>query len=109
MQVLCIDAGAGTQDILLFDSEKNIENCVQMILPSWTALVAEQLRNSLSRGEDVLLIGTIMGGFHFHGLRDFTKSKGKVFATPEAAKTFHNDLERVKKMGVMVVGARESS
>ncbi|UCD83766.1 MAG: pyruvate formate lyase-activating protein [Deltaproteobacteria bacterium] len=109
MQILCIDVGAGTQDILLFDSEKNIENCVQLILPSWTALVAKQLRNSLSRGEDVLIIGTIMGGFHFHGLRDFTKSKGRVFATSEAAKTFHNNLERVKKMGVMVVGPKESS
>lgn len=107
MQVLCIDVGAETQDILLYDSEKSIENCVQLILPSWTALVAEQLRNSLSQGEDVLLTGTIMGGFHFHGLRDFSASKGRIFATPEAAKTFHNDLDKVKKMGVKIIEAKE--
>ncbi len=107
MQVLCIDVGAETQDILLYDSEKNMENCVQLVLPSWTSLVARQLKSSLSQGEDVFLTGTIMGGFHFHGLRDFSASKGRVFATPEAAKTFHNDLDRVKEMGVKIIEAKE--
>jgi uncharacterized protein (DUF1786 family) len=107
MQILCIDVGAGTQDILLYDSEKRIENCVQLILPSWTFLLAEELKRSLSRAEDVFLTGTIMGGFHLYGLEGFGKGKGRVFATPEAAKTFHDDLEKVEKMGVEIIGAKE--
>ncbi len=107
MQVLCIDVGAGTQDILLYDSERRIENCVQLILPSWTYLVAEQLRSSLNREEDIFLTGTIMGGFHLQGLKGFGASKGRVFATPEAAKTFHDDLEKVEEMGVEIIGAKE--
>ena len=35
---LVIDVGMGTQDILLFDSERNIENCVKMVLPSQTQI-----------------------------------------------------------------------
>ncbi len=107
MQVLCIDVGAGTQDILLYDSEKSIENCVQLILPSWTSLLAEELRSSLSQGEDVFLTGTIMGGFHLPGLKHLGANKGRVFVTPEAAKTFHDDLDKVEKMGVEIIGAEE--
>jgi uncharacterized protein (DUF1786 family) len=33
MRILCIDVGHGTQDILLYDSEKNLENCTQLIIP----------------------------------------------------------------------------
>ena len=34
MRILAIDMGTGTQDILLFDSDKPVENNVKMVLPS---------------------------------------------------------------------------
>ena len=40
-RLLAIDVGAGTQDILLFESRKPIENCVKLVLPSMSAIVAQ--------------------------------------------------------------------
>ena len=31
MKILAIDIGAGTQDILLFDSKQNIENSISLV------------------------------------------------------------------------------
>jgi len=38
MKILSIDVGMGTQDILLYDSENNMENCFKMVLPSQTQM-----------------------------------------------------------------------
>ena len=54
-RILAIDAGAGTQDILLYESDKTIENCVKMVLPSQTTIVAGRVRQATARGEDVFL------------------------------------------------------
>ena len=43
MKLLAIDVGMGTQDILLYDSEKNIENCFKMVLPSQTQIIARRI------------------------------------------------------------------
>ncbi len=43
MRILAVDIGTGTQDILLFDSSKLLENCVQMIMPSPTTVVAKRI------------------------------------------------------------------
>ena len=37
MQILTVDIGTGTQDILLFDSERTPENCLKLVMPSPTA------------------------------------------------------------------------
>ena len=62
MRILAIDIGTGTQDILLFDTATEVENCLQMVMPSPTVLVARQIRDAAARGQDVLLTGTLMGG-----------------------------------------------
>ena len=31
MKILAIDIGAGTEDVLLFDSRKKIENCTSLV------------------------------------------------------------------------------
>ena len=39
MQILAVDIGTGTQDVLLFDSSRSPENCLKMVMPSptlWT-------------------------------------------------------------------------
>jgi len=43
MRILAIDVGMGTQDILLYDSNKNIENCFKMVLPSQTQIIAKRI------------------------------------------------------------------
>ena len=34
MKILAIDVGTGTEDILLYDTEKEIENSLKMVIPS---------------------------------------------------------------------------
>ena len=62
MRILAVDIGTGTQDILLFDSSKLVENCVKMIMPSPTVLVAEHIARATACGQPILLIGVTMGG-----------------------------------------------
>jgi len=110
MRILAIDIGTGTQDILLFDTETEVENCLQIIMPSPTVLVARQVRAATTRGEDVLLTGTIMGGGPSSwAADDHLRGGHRVFATPSAAKSFNDDLAEVEKSGVKVVGEDEAA
>ena len=110
MKILAIDIGTGTQDILLFDTETEVENCLQMIMPSPTVLVARQIRNATARGEDVLLTGTIMGGGPSNWAADDHRRAGyRVFATPSAAKSFNDDLAEVAQSGIQVIGEEEAA
>ena len=34
MKILAIDVGTGTQDILIYDDEKELENSIKLVLPS---------------------------------------------------------------------------
>ncbi len=59
MRILAIDIGTGTQDILLFDSEKNIENCTSLVLPAPSRVFAKKL--AAIKG-NVFIHGDTMGG-----------------------------------------------
>ena len=61
MKILCVDVGTGTQDILVFDTTTEVENCLQLVMPSPTVLVARQIRDATARAEPIFLTGTIMG------------------------------------------------
>ena len=62
MQILAVDIGTGTQDILLFDSERTPENCLKLVMPSPTLLVAQQVRRVTAAGQPLVISGPIMGG-----------------------------------------------
>ncbi len=110
MRILAIDIGTGTQDILLFDTSTEVENCLQMIMPSPTVLVARQIRDATARGQDVLLTGTIMGGGPSNwAADDHLRAGRRVYATPSAAKTFNDDLAEVSQSGVQVVSDDEAA
>ncbi|AHF06046.1 DUF1786 domain-containing protein [Desulfitobacterium metallireducens] len=101
--VLVIDVGSGTQDILLYQPGKNIENCPKFIVPSRTQIVAFQIRQATAQGRDLFLHGHLMGGGACGlALRQHLKAGFKAYATLETALTFHDDLTRVKKMGVII-------
>ncbi|CAG0946721.1 hypothetical protein ANRL1_03219 [Anaerolineae bacterium] len=110
MKILAIDIGTGTQDILLFDTTTEVENCLRMIMPSPTVLVAQQIREATAHGEDVLLTGTIMGGGPSSWAADDHRRAGyRVFATPSAAKSFNDDLAEVAKSGIEIVGEDQAA
>ncbi len=104
MRVLAVDVGTGTQDILLFDSETELENCVQMVMPSPTQLVASRIRRATAAGEGILLAGVTMGGGPCGWAAEDHLRRGlPLYATPDAARTFDDDLSNVERMGIRLV------
>lgn len=103
-RILAIDVGTGTQDILVLEAGSVIENAVQLIMPSPTALLAERVKQSTEDRVDLVLTGVTMGGGPGHwAVEAHLKAGLKVYATPDAARTFDDDLERVAMMGIRVV------
>lgn len=108
LRVLAVDVGTGTQDVLLFESDRSIENCFQLIMPSPTVIVAERIRRASERGAPVLLTGRTMGGGpSAWAARDHAQAGFPCFATPDAARTLDDDLDAVTALGVTVVGEDE--
>ncbi len=103
-RLLAIDVGAGTQDILLFESGKLMENCVKLVLPSRSTIVAQKIKEATVQGEDLFLTGNIMGGGpNVSALKVHLRAGHRVFATPLAAKTIRDDPSEVRSMGVEIV------
>src|SRR5919204_3246009 len=108
-RILAIDVGTGTQDILVFEAGTLIENSVQLIMPSPTMQVADRVRAATAARAGLLLTGVTMGGGPGHwAVEDHLKAGLRVYATPEAARTFDDDLTRVEAIGVRVVDDGES-
>jgi len=109
MKILCVDVGTGTQDILLYDSSKEIENCLKLVMPSPTLRVAQRVKAATRSGEAIILIGVMMGGGPSHwAVLDHVRAGYKVYATPEAARTFDDELAKVERMGIRVVSDEEA-
>lgn len=104
MRVLAIDVGTGTQDILLFDSGGPVENSTQLIMPSPTLRVAQQVRKATTARQPILLGGTIMGGGPCHwAVNEHLAAGLPVYATADAARTFDDDLDKVAASGIQIV------
>jgi uncharacterized protein (DUF1786 family) len=110
MQILTVDVGTGTQDALLFDTDKEPENALKMVMPSPTMMVARAIREATQAGADLLLTGVTMGGGPCGwAAEDHLKAGYRLFATPDAARTFNDDLDQVEAMGVVVVSEDEAA
>lgn len=110
MRLLAIDVGMGTQDILLYDSKKSIENCFKLVLPSQTQIIAQRISQETGLKHDIILVGETMGGGPCSGaVRRHLEANLDVFATEKAALTLHDDLNKVKEMGVVIVSEDEAN
>lgn len=104
MRILAIDVGTGTQDILLYDTEKEVENCLVMVMPSPTVIIAGKIKEAGKKGRNIFLKGDVMGGGpSVRAIRSHMEMGYKVYSTKEAALTIKDDLERVRSMGVIIV------
>jgi len=100
MKILAIDIGAGTQDILLFDSEKKIENCSSLVLPTPSRVFAEKLK---AIEGDVYIHGdTIGGGALGRAILRHIQKGYRVVMEESAAYSIRNDLDEVRSMGIEV-------
>ena len=59
MKILAIDVGTGTEDILLYDSEKEIENSMKLVIPSPHLTIGQKISECEN---DIYFDGVIMGG-----------------------------------------------
>ena len=110
MKILTVDVGTGTQDIYLYDSRVDIENGFKLVVPSPTMIVHQRIKRATSRGETVLLTGVTMGGGPSQwAAQDHARAGLQIYATPDAARSFNDDLEAVQAMGIQVVSEDEAS
>lgn len=102
--ILAVDIGSGTQDILLYEEGVPVENCVKLVLPSQTRILAERVAKATERKQDVYLCGSLMGGGPIvRALRRHLEAGLNVYATPYAAKTIRDDIREVEALGVRIV------
>ncbi|MGD2156686.1 MAG: DUF1786 domain-containing protein [Anaerolineales bacterium] len=110
MKILTVDVGTGTQDIFLYDSRIDIENCFKLVVPSPTMIIHQRLKEATRRGDAVLLTGVTMGGGPSHwAARDHAKAGHPIYATPDAARSFDDDLAMVVEMGIQVISEDEAA
>ena len=83
IHILAVDVGTGTQDILLFESGKTIENCFKLVMPSPTVIVAERIKRATQRGQPILLTGVTMGGGPCHWAARDPEGDLDRFETPD--------------------------
>lgn len=110
MKILAVDVGTGTQDIFLYDSQLDLENGLKLIVPSPTMIVRRKIQGATRRGEPVLLTGVIMGGGPNSWAAEGHINAGlPLYATPSAARSFNDDLDKVQEMGVQLVSEDEAA
>lgn len=102
-KLVVIDVGSGTQDILIYQPGKNIENCPKFVVPSRTQIVARKIQEATQQRKDIFLYGSLMGGGACgQALKQHLKAGLQAYVTQETARTFHDNLEKVREIGVVI-------
>ncbi len=100
MRILALDIGAGTQDILLFDSDRKIENCSSLVLPTPSKIFAKKLGEI--DGSVYIHGDTIGGGSLTRAILRHIQKGYHVIMEESAAYSIRNDLEEVRSMGIEI-------
>ncbi len=110
MRILAVDVGTGTQDILLYDSDLELENCLKLVMPAPTMLIARRVKAATRERRPILLTGVTMGGGPSQwAVEDHVRTGLPVYATPTAARSFNDDLEVVEReIGIRVISEDEA-
>ena len=104
MRILAIDVGAGTQDVLLWEAGQPMENNVKLVLPSWTTVLARQVRQATAEGRPIFFTGNLMGGGPVvSAMKRHLQAGYPVYVTPRAALTIRDSLEQVRQQGYTLV------
>ena len=100
MRILAIDVGTGTQDIMIYDTEKELENSIKIVLPSPHLYISQQMKEIEN---DIYFTGEIMGGGKIkRSILEHMEKGYKVVMEPTCAKTIRDDLNQVKAIGIEI-------
>jgi len=105
-KILAIDIGMGTSDVFLYDSGKNMENCIKFVVPTPLRRYLKMLKGiSFENKRNIYICGeTIGGGPLAHKLTTLIEDgKADVYITPKAAYTVKNDHDEVRDMGYKII------
>lgn len=104
MKILAIDIGAGTQDILFYNTEKELENSIKLVLPSPPVIIVEKIKKQTDLGNDLYFDGTIMGGGKIKtAILDHIEKGYDVVMEEDPARTIKDDLKVVENLGIEIV------
>ena len=95
---LTVDVGAGTMDVLFFDTETGIH--YKAVVRSPVETVAEKVR---SAPQNIVATGKEMGGGAISQALIQKSRQAHVAMTPTAAATVHHTAEKVKSFGIEIV------
>ena len=95
----------GTQDTLLFDSDKTPENNIKLVSPSQTQIIKSKVSKS---NNNLVISGETMGGGPIsNAIIKHVKKGFKVVMTEDSARTINDDLKQVTKLGIKIIKENE--
>jgi uncharacterized protein (DUF1786 family) len=100
---LLIDIGAGTMDVLHYDTETSLH--LKAVSKSPVLYMAEKARDLPG---DLIITGREMGGGAISRALQERAQKAEVVMSMSAAATIHHNVERVRAMGFKVVEDQEA-
>ncbi len=108
MKILTVDVGTGTQDIFLYDSQVHLENGFKLIVPSPTMIVHRQVKEATQAHVPIVITGVMMGGGpSAWAVEAHARAGLPVYATPQAAKTLNDELDKVQELGIKILSDDE--
>ena len=104
MRILALDIGSGTEDILLYDDQKELENCIKFVLPSPSTVYSKKVQFYTRSRTDLFITGeTIGGGTFSEALKNHLDEGLKVILTKNVAYSIRNKLEEVETQGFQII------
>ncbi|MHA2289501.1 MAG: DUF1786 family protein [Promethearchaeota archaeon] len=102
---LGIDVGQGTTDIILWNPDQPLENSIQLVIPSASKRLAQEVENVEG---DIFCHGAIMGGIPLvNALKNKIRSGSSVYMTPESAMSIRYHLDFVTDLGISIVNSSQ--
>ncbi len=108
-EILAIDIGTGTQDIILLDSLLDVENSFKMVLPSPTMILRKKVQAATRAGKALFLWSDHGWRSLLLGDRGSPEKRVEGCALPQAARTINDDLDVIRELGVKIISPEETA
>lgn len=98
--ILCLDIGSGTQDVLYYMPGQELENCPKFVLPSPAMGVASRVKALHAQGNNIYFYGQNMGGGFYRALKQCMNEGLSAAIHPQAALSLSDSMDWVKSIGL---------
>ncbi len=104
--ILFLDIGSGTQDVLYYREGIELENCPRFVLPTPAKNLAKQIRACAEKKQDIYLFGRNAGGGFWGAINEHLEKNLKVFVHPQAAFALSDNFERLAQKNIIITEKR---